>query len=357
MNNTVLPNFTLLPTESTTAAQTSGVSSDVQSAIILYVYRVAIPIILIVGIVGNLLNLAVMWRSKTMRNLPYLFLRWLAISDLSHVILFVPYFLRRSHLLDQTYMLLWFHTHIDFFLIECLSASSDYLIVALTVDRFLAICYPLHYRNISTAKLKKITIAAIFLVSFVIHTPYTFYTIVVPDLRLVKQQKTDSVQYRWMLNPDIIKFTFFSKVYPCLIGITGTLLPVTIVLVLNPLIIKRYHGTLVRRRTLKDRKSSESNQSSQKEERRITFLLLVTSLVFLICTVPAAFTSIFILSQGKANYLTNKMFYIFTHINLFLHLLNHSSNFYTYSVSSAEFRRNFGNVFTCHLGTRISPGI
>lgn len=47
------------------------------------VNTVTLPIVLGVGLVGNVLNIAVLWRSKRLIGSSFTYLRWLSITDLA----------------------------------------------------------------------------------------------------------------------------------------------------------------------------------------------------------------------------------------------------------------------------------
>ncbi|XP_031629910.1 neuropeptides capa receptor-like [Contarinia nasturtii] len=140
----------------------------------------AIPItlvyslILLAGIVGNLIVCIVIVRNSSMHTATNYYLFNLAVSDMVYLLFGLPFDI-----------LVYWHQYPWLFglpfckfrslLTEACSYVSVLTIVAFSMERFLAICYPLHSYTMSGLKRAVRIIAAIWLISLLSATPFAYY--------------------------------------------------------------------------------------------------------------------------------------------------------------------------------------
>ena len=106
------------------------------------------PILGVIGIIGNIFGIIAF--SKKAKQTYYLLLLILAISDLITIIAFILFY-TFPHWLDH-YTLLEnpFYAHLILFTygtLEVIQIIDTYLLIALSIERYLAICHPLKYRS------------------------------------------------------------------------------------------------------------------------------------------------------------------------------------------------------------------
>lgn len=309
-----------------------------QSKVDFWIYAVGYPIILCVGIVGNTLNNAVLWMSSRMRRPSFVFLRALAVVDFLVLIVLVTFDLVRSRLLKQTKLVIWYYSHVCFFLFRSLMCASNLIIVALTVDRYLHV---VHHNWRYADKLREKAVLVLFLItlfSFVLHIPHTIET----DVTEFLTADTNESFYNWEWANHVHQNTFLKYVYPVLKETFNRFIPIAFVLTLNPLILRAHRLMLARKRYLTP--LSASQRKLIREERRLIALLTSACAVFLVCTLPQAAVTI-VLRARLQLYPENHAFYVFVHVANLIEAANFSVDFYVYSVTSSDFRRSFRDVF------------
>ena len=136
-----------------------------------YIQKVGIPIVCLVGIVGNILNIIILTRENVrnsfdmMERSAHTGLMALAVSDLVFCIAAFPMAFQRVQLLytELNFMVYYkFHHHA---ILNMLLMTSTWLTVLMAVGRYLAICHPLYARVLIELKSTKIIICLIFSIS------------------------------------------------------------------------------------------------------------------------------------------------------------------------------------------------
>ncbi|KAL5291377.1 NMUR1.2 family protein [Megaselia abdita] len=131
--------------------------------------------IFVTGVVGNVIVCVVIVRNSTMHTATNYYLFSLAVSDLMFLLLGLPYEIS-----------LYWHQYpynlgLPFCKIRALiSEASTYVsvltIVAFSMERFLAICHPLHLYAMSGFKRALRIITALWIISFLSATPFAIFT-------------------------------------------------------------------------------------------------------------------------------------------------------------------------------------
>ncbi|XP_070612663.1 cholecystokinin receptor type A [Erythrolamprus reginae] len=136
-------------------------------------------LIFLLSVLGNTLVIIVLIRSKRIRTVTNLFLLSLAISDLMLCFFCMPFTLIPNLLQDFI-----FGSSIckiaSYFMGVSVSVST-FSLVAISLERYSAICKPLQSRVWQTKSHALKVIAATWCLSFVIMTPYPIYSTLVPS--------------------------------------------------------------------------------------------------------------------------------------------------------------------------------
>ncbi|XP_072512143.1 galanin receptor type 3 [Notamacropus eugenii] len=148
------------------------------------VVPVVFAIIFLLGTVGNGLVLAGLLRPGRSKGSPTdLFILNLAVADLCFLVFCVP-FQAVIYTLDS-----WpfgtFACKAVHLLIYLTMYASSFTLAAVSVDRYLAICHPLHSRSLRTAQNAWVTIGLIWLLALLFLGPYFSYYWTVQYRRLV----------------------------------------------------------------------------------------------------------------------------------------------------------------------------
>ena len=298
-----------------------------------YIHLIWLPIIVPVGMIGNILSFLVMIRKENRRISCCLYMAALAVSD--SVALFrkgyewLIYMFRKPYILIECQFLAYFGL-----------GSIQYgmfLILGMTVDRVLAIKFPLKSQIYCTPKRAKWTIFSLLVVSVFFNIPHfitsrhigngytcTTFTLPLPYLDV----------YAW--SSTVINF----------------FIPFIALLVMNTLIIKtirnrarnltKSQGSL----DLDVRDNRTATKSSSEAERQLAFMLSLVGIFFVILNVPQCIRLNMFLFVDRWQSPYNHAIYIFVfHFSNKLYYTNNGINFFLYCVGGSKFRQSLRDVF------------
>ncbi|XP_065705191.1 galanin receptor type 3 isoform X1 [Patagioenas fasciata] len=297
---------------------TSSDSLELRAAGI--IVPIIFSLIFLLGTVGNGLVLAVLLRNGQVKyTTTNLFILNLAMADLCFIICCVP-FQATIYTLDG-WLFGAFACKAVHFLIYLTMYASSFTLAAVSVDRYLAIRYPLKSRDLRTSRNAGVAIAAIWLLSLLFAGPYlSYYQIVhyhgVPICIPIWED-----QRRKIL--DILTFVF------------GYLLPVTVV-------------SLAYARTIKFLWTSvdpiERISESRKAKRKVTKMIVAVAILFCLCWLPH---HLVILCFWFGHFPFNRATYACRLASHCLSYANSCLNPIVYALISKHFRKRFKQVFTC----------
>ena len=232
-------------------------------------YSIIAYIIVSVGIVGNLLNLVVLTRPN-LKRVMYVYLLGLAISNLCVLVTAIPALFDISKGLEGgDYTTAFYQAHLKLPLINSFMASSVYIIICMTVNRYISIYKPTQFQRIHTFKNARISIVASFLSGILLHIPLCFQnrvtescvdfastrnTTATADATAMPKAEADNqtlnCTYTSEGNEEITSSWLF-KIYLVISEIFLRFGPIIILGILNALIIHRFQKIARKRQLLK----------------------------------------------------------------------------------------------------------
>lgn len=320
------------------------------------------------GVFGNILTLIVLLQKKMRHTSTSQYLTFLTVFDLLFIIscffnnLEIMY--SNNLAIDQIrpYINLIFYPLGDFS-----ANTSAYLILVFTIERFIAVAYPLNSRfwcRPSRAR-KIILITVIF--TFVL----TFPTFLENKIAYICDISTNQTRAELVDSGFYPNFYIYKLIYFWLIAIMVQFIPLTLLIILNGFLMKYIHGSIKMKHislanSLKSvatnkpsvelrvhRKSDFTVQNtykntSQSDQNKVTILLIATVLLFLICQLPSAllliYEAIFPLDNHVSD-VTKDIRLGLNNIANGLTAINASVNFLIYSCFSDKFRQTFRALF------------
>jgi len=342
-----------------------------------YSYGITLPAICFLGIVGNILNLVVLTR-PTMRGPAYVYMRGYAVAALLAIVFALPF---SSRILFHNeigpwdnYAIAFYHAHLELFLGNACLGIGVFMLVALTVERYLAVCRLGQTRTFEAQKTPLVAFC-LSLVAVALYLPYLFRS----DVMQCTGQN-DYPVYRKRENPSFPHSTLWS-VYLWIIEVIFKMGPTLIIVHLNCCIIIVYRRTCAKRRRMIGKKpgcgyhsasttttsttmtstttttvvpSASGNERVSScvenggsggvthsedsrrywEEKRLLFLLGSTSILFFVCITPQLVLSLMIHEAVLESY----PFQVFRAVANILELTNYSFTFYIYCLFSRDFR-------------------
>ena len=221
----------------------------------------------------------------------------------------------------------WTDCKIKFTLFFFYLHYSSLLLMFMTVEKCFALYFPLQVKIIYTVKTAK----KISLVTAVILFGYS------AQLFFIRDGETDSNGLKrciWIRVSESYLIIYYQ-----IDAILYSLLPLSVILVANVLIIVKF--MLAKRKNRRDGTESV-NQALSKSAVKGTVMLLTVSFAFIILTGPIAIGKILMGSHPQV------MVY---GVTVILQYLNHSTNGVLYCISGSRFRRELMDLLNC-CGTR-----
>ena len=206
----------------------------------------------------------------------------------------------------------------------------NWVLVAMTVERFIAIRFPLKATEYHTKRKAALIMAVILIVValFNITLAYSFESVFNP--RTAIRECNVKVEYQQLL-----------MAWSWVDGSIASFLPTASLFLLNGLIVHALRRSSIQQLAGKQDKKA-------KEQRHITIMLLVLSTFFLLSTFPfAVFLIVMYMDWWKfqtSPWETAKFEFVYIVVNS-LADLNHAANFYLYFLSGRKFRRAFLAIF------------
>lgn len=287
------------------------------------------PIIFILGLGGNILTLAVMCRKRMRGTTTSVYMPVMAVFDtlaLSFGIIpewfkacgFIVF--REIHPAICKLGKFGFYTTSD---------TAIWVLVLFTVDRFVAVCFPLQKTRICVPRRSKIACAVVFALS-VVKNLHVFWT------RGAEYNSSGQlVTNCGKTNPASQAFESLYRPWMALVLIS--IIPFCILLVCNSVII----WTLTRSRFVQMRQMEATTDRSQTF-KQTTMMCLSVSFVFLICVIPSIVVLI-----GKPHWTKtpNYAYEVAKAVSNQLAYFNHSVNFFLYCMTGQKFRSELVAMF------------
>jgi hypothetical protein len=316
------------------------------------------PFIIIIGTICNILIFLVMRSKKMRQQSTYFYMGVLAIAD-------------EMVLLNgclNVWIIIYFGESLLFTQLGCkilgtiyYSAShfSVWIVVAMTIERFIAVAIPLQANHLCTVKRAKLVCFSLACIMLLINIHFLF---------------THS-----LINGECVHHKYFDlimKIWPWIDAVIYSYIPLTLLIIFNILIV---HNLIKSKKNIKRLQNEQhepiknysirhfiysifNNRSNQLEllsnqplhqrqqqqqvsssaNKRLTLMLLVVSITFFITSVP-----IVTLQTIERNYQQFSNLVVLKGIFLALQYLNHSINFFLYAVTGKTFRKEFLALFVC----------
>ncbi|XP_078520407.1 galanin receptor 2b-like [Lissotriton helveticus] len=279
-------------------------------------------LIFLLGIVGNSLVLAVLLRNGQMNhNTTNLFILNLSVADFSFIIFCVP-FQATIYSLEGWVFGSFMCKAVHFFIYLTMYASS-FTLAAVSVDRYLAIRYPLRSRELRTPCNAVATMAVIWGLSVLLAGPYLSY------YDLLEYGSSHFCMPGWVpWNRKLMDTGTF---------VLGYVLPVLVVSL-------SYTRTIKFLWTAVD--PLEDMSESKKAKRKVTKMIIIVTVLFCLCWLPY---HVVVLCYLYGDFPFNQATYAFRLLSHCMAYANSCLNPIVYALVSKHFRKGFKKVFSCLL--------
>ncbi|XP_046328194.1 FMRFamide receptor-like [Haliotis rufescens] len=217
--------------------------------------------------------------------------------------------------------------------------ASIYTCVAFTIERYIAVCHPLHAANTCTKSRAKKAMLLIFLWSILYNIPRYFHYRV--DTKWVDEKnRTQAVAKETEFGSD----TVFRQVYLIYFQLIFMfLIPFSILMILNSALIRALRHSHQQRQQM---------SNSAAREHNLTIMLVAVIVLFLVCQFPSIIDNILMASTERGQLVSNMHYNKFYVMCTFMVEINSATNFIMYCVFGKKFRMVFLHIFGCKKGQR-----
>ncbi|KAK6166919.1 hypothetical protein SNE40_023520 [Patella caerulea] len=314
-----------------------------------------IPPIVLIGLIGNILSLIILSGRRMRCYTTNIILAYLALID---ALFLTTMFLRKMPCLVAKFdavtakiidLIMLAQPLIFEFIFGRLSCLLSLVICC---ERFIAVFYPMKVKIWVTPKriclvltLITLVVVGFLAVGFSLMTNIWYY-----------DDQYNRTMPKWILQPVYLKNKQFFDSYNFIARpIIFRLLPVSLVLILYVAIILQ-----MRRRTkwLNDVTSSTDNSNNETELRSLTKMLMTIVSIFIMCVLPSAINTLFMLADDRYRYqgLFQDEYRAFTSLGTVGDIINSSVNFFVYVAQNKKFSVVLSKMFCRHrtIATRKS---
>ena len=311
------------------------------------VQLILVPLLSTFGVIGNVINVVVLTR-RWMRSSTNFYLTALAVYDILYLTLLVCLTLKYYPDIVNSPSYTYFYEPWGRPLADICSNTATWLTVTFTVERYIAVCYPMRGKVLCTPQRARWIIVAVCVAAFGITCPEFFAVVVKKDPTTnttrkftteFGERKSYTVGYTWT-NSALFSFA-----------------PLVLLSIFNSLLVKSVWKAAQIRKAMAGASSSDSRQERHtKEQTRITIMLISVVLVFLLCQMPSAIVNVYTATVAASRDFTEYevcTLRISGNILNFLVQINSTTNFILYSYFSTKFRKTFKRLLCSCLGKDI----
>lgn len=284
------------------------------------------PITCIFGITGNILTLIVL-SHKDLATSTNVYLSALAVGDtiklINDTLYFIVLLIKTWNPLrgDESLARLYPYAHYLFNLSVCI---TGWLTVSVAFERYISICHPTRAKEMCTVYRARIvsTFVFVFMVVFSLPSALRYKTV-------LRRREITNATYLDVALTELGSNNAFMTPYTWIQNCVRTLLPLLILVFLNARIIHE-----LRKSRVPGKKLSSRN--------RITLMLIIVVIVFIICVTPDAIMSTVF---GFGYYDESNLVRGIREITDTLLAINSAFNFLLYCAMSKAFRDTFIKIF------------
>ena len=299
------------------------------------------PILVPTGLIGNTLSFLVMIRPNNRKVSTCIYMAAISINDnLMMCLAFNHWLVTAANVYDWS---LWACKSLAYLVMFFLQ-SSTYLILTMTLDKYIAIIWPHKAATYSTTKRAKSTCLGVIICALCYNVPHLF--------------AIGSV--RGMCATYVLG-GLKTKIYSWINFVINFIIPFSMLIHMNHTIVKAVRDSRKMFRTNTDIASSKKDQGMDARyrtmnnvENQLTIMLLLVTMLFLILLFPAKVRFIYSTFVGRdtpSKYATSLLMLEITYK---LYNTNSGINFFLYCISGERFRNDLRQIMCC-IGKPSGP--
>ena len=309
-----------------------------------YITKYWFPILVPIGLIGNTLSFLVMIKPNNRKMSTCIYMAAISIND--NLMMFLAL---HNWLVTVVKIHEWHPMECRFaaFLVLHALQNTTFQVLAMTIDKFVAIKWPHKAAIYSTPRQAKMTVVAIYICVVIYNIPHIFIS-----------KLTGDVCLGYAIGGII------TKVYSWFTFILNAIIPFVLLIYMNYVIVqkvrrsrKMFAGNEIievgQGQGPMDVASRRQNKMKNIESQLTTMLLLVTTL-FLILMIPTYIRFLYTTFVNRDTPVKYANLMFFYHLSHKLYHTNNGINFFLYCISGQKFRNDLKELFFCGRGSDIS---
>ncbi|CAF1434227.1 unnamed protein product [Rotaria sordida] len=308
------------------------------------VYRGIGPLIACLGFVGGILSCLV-FRRKPLRNKSCsIYFLFLALADLLCMICWIVHFVLPTYNI-QLLTLSNIFCKIFVFSMYFAFDLANYILTACSIDRAVSVLFPVGSRKYCRRKMAY-TITFILIIIHTLLNSHFFYGFLVISANSTLNTSIRICHHRF----DSSNYEKLFSAYDSYVDVIKTnVIPFIIMSFCNIIIIIRVCRSKSSIYLNKTKSNSNRNKSKRKSEkdRQLTFMLLGSSIAFLVLTLPTEINDI--IRSNSNDKIVNEKNYLLSAILLSLAHLNYAIHFYIYTLTGEVFRQQLIKLWPIYI--------
>ncbi len=329
--------------------------------------KVVMHLCLSFGIFGNAITLITLLEKRMRRSSTNQYLAAITLFDSIYIICSFIISIESNYPEAQTSNAMPFINFVFYPLSDLSGNISIYCILLFTVERYIAVVYPLKSRELSRSSRARKLLGWTILFCLIATFPTFLENTVVYEWS-EEFNKTVPLLKHSNIYPN---FDLYKRTYFWIIAFLFQFIPLTLLIIFNTFLMRNLNTLNTESISVTEKSCSKqligegirlyktnSEQSMRlrvnvvnirrSEQNKATYLLVTTVLIFIVCQLPSAFLLIYItiFPIGKRKgFLSDDLVIGFNNIANGLVAINASINFILFSCLSQKFRENFQRIF------------
>ena len=296
-----------------------------------YIWLIGSPIVIAIGIIGNTLSILILSRKRMRKHTSAFYFTVLAVTDLLVLTVgllrnFLEVLMGYDYIRTYSQASCKIHT----FLVYFLGQFSAWVLLSVTVERFISVWFPFKARYVCTRK--HAAIGLIILAAFISSANVHFFW---TQGILVSPLGNDTVK---LTCHDLEEYHYFTRViWDILDSILIAYIPCACMIVLNVLIIiklKRFRSGVI-----------FTPDSNSTRVNTMTAMLLTVTFTFVLLMTPLTLYLMGQIDWWEYQHKNDSSFEIYFAAAVQLMYMNNAINFLLYYVSGNMFRKEFKELF------------
>ena len=305
------------------------------------------PILLPIGFFGNILSFIVMIKSNNRKMSTCIYMAAISVNDSTLMaVAFHLWLMSITSKVQPTSVSCWVTPYLSAVVLQ----NSTFQILAMTIDKYIAIKWPHKAALYSTPRRAKYILFGIFIFVAIYNIPHIVF-----EVALNGRCYAYSIKH------------VAAKVHSWLSFVLNGVIPFSTLIYMNSVIVK----TVRRSRTLfgnndtitttdcstnKINKAMETKQQNRFKnvERQLTIMLLLVTTLFLILLIPTyirfIYTS-FVKGTTPSRFAGHELF---TRVSHNLYITNSCINFFLYCISGKKFRNDLRDILCSNRNSMLS---